>query len=94
MADQNGPNPNANKDKAEGERWTAGQSGNRSSTRDEHPERNYPNRDRGDASGITNRPLSEEVENQEHLPDRGTYKDETDNPASTRREGDYDEDQR
>ena len=67
MADQDRPNQNANKSKAEGDR---------------------------DAGGITNRPLSEEIENQRDLPERGTTKDHTGDPASTRREGDYSGDER
>ena len=89
MADQDRPNQNANKSKAEGERPAQG----RNSPGDEHPERNYPADDRDNAGGITNRPISEEVENQERLPERGTQKNSTSNPGSTRPEGDYAEDQ-
>ena len=50
--------------------------------------------DGDDAGGITNRPLSEEVDNQETLPKRGTNRDRTRNPDSTRPEGDYTENDR
>lgn len=94
MADQDRPNQTANKAKAEGERSTAETNRGGNSPRDEHPERSYPAGERGGTGGITNRPMSEEVENQEELPERGTHKDETQNPGSTRREGDYSKDQR
>lgn len=74
MADQDRPNQNANKSKAEGDRYPAGE--------------------REGTGGITNRPMSEEVDNQEELPERGTHKDRTANPGSTRREGDFAEDER
>ena len=66
MADQDRPNQNANKEKAEGGR----------------PERQYPGGDTADAGGITNRPLTDEVENQEHLPERGTRKNREDEDSS------------
>ena len=47
-----------------------------------------------DAGGITNRPLSDEIGNQESLPERGTSRDRTRNPDSTRPEGDYMENER
>ncbi len=68
MADKDTPNRPANKDKAEGERW--------SSEKDVIPDsesstaRTYDD-DGDDAGGITNRPLSEEIDNQNSLPDRG-----------------------
>jgi hypothetical protein len=73
MADMDTPNRAANKDKAEGERSTVAESeqspaipNSESST-----DRKY-NIGVGDNSGgITNRPLDEEVENQEALPERG-----------------------
>lgn len=80
MADQDRPNQNANKSKAEGDRSTVQQSGQN-------------DRD-GDAGGITNRPLSEEVENQQDLPPRGTTRHRTGDPESTRREGDSSGDER
>lgn len=91
MAQQDRPNQNANKSKAEGERW-----GSESDTvarvdRDENPERLYDDEDTDDAGGITNRPLSEEIGKQETLPSRGTTRDRTDDPGATRPEGDYTE---
>ena len=81
MADQDRPNQNANKSKAEGER-------------DIHPERLYDDEDSDNAGGITNRPLSDEIGNQQALPERGTSKEQTRNPDATRKEGDYEEDER
>jgi hypothetical protein len=43
----------------------------------EQADRNsYPADDGDDAGGISNRPLEEEMENQDALPDRGTSKEE------------------
>ncbi|HVL67771.1 MAG TPA: hypothetical protein VM364_10945 [Vicinamibacterales bacterium] len=89
MADQDRPNQNANKTKAEGERWSAEQYSVKNADRDEHPEQQYDAGDRDDAGGITNRPLSEEVGSQESLPERGTTREQTDDAGSRRREGDY-----
>lgn len=94
MADQDRPNQNANKSKAEGERWGSDPDAVRNADRDENPERLYQDEDGDDAGGITNRPLSEEIGNQEALPDRGTNRDRTGNPDATRREGDYTEEER
>jgi hypothetical protein len=93
MADQDRPNQNANKAKAEGER-SAADANRGGGARDEHPERSYPAGKRSGTGGITNRPISEEVENQEELPERGTHKDQTSDPGSRRREGDYSRDDR
>jgi len=68
MADNDTPNRAANKDKAEGERWKSEQGvipNSESST-----ERGYED-DGDDAGGITNRPLGEEIDNQNSLPERG-----------------------
>ena len=68
MADKDTPNRPANKDKTEGERWSSEQDAipdSESSTA-----RGYED-DGDDAGGITNRPLSEEIDNQNSLPDRG-----------------------
>ncbi len=68
MADKDTPNRAANKDKAEGERWSSEQDvipNSESST-----SRGYED-DGDNAGGITNRPLSEEVDNQNSLPNRG-----------------------
>lgn len=94
MADQDRPNQAANKQKAEGERWASDANAVRNADRDENPERLYQDNASEDAGGITNRSLSEEIGNQEALPGRGTNRDGTRNPDSTRREGDYTEDQR
>jgi hypothetical protein len=94
MADQDRPNQNANKSKAEGERWGSDSDTMRNADRDENPERLYDGGDSDDAGGITNRPLSEEVGNQEALPKRGTNRDRTRNPDGTRGEGDYGESER
>lgn len=67
MAEKDTPNRPANKDKAEGERWRSEQDvipDSESSTG-----RSYED-DGDDAGGITNRPLSEEIDNQNSLPDR------------------------
>jgi hypothetical protein len=94
MADQDRPNRAGGKDKAEGERWSSEENTIRNADRDENPERLYDDRDGDDASGITNRPLSEEVDNQESLPERGTNRERTRNPDATRPEGDYTESER
>ena len=68
MADKDTPNRPANKDKAEGERWSSEQDvipDSESSTG-----RSYED-DGDDAGGITNRPLGDEIDNQNSLPDRG-----------------------
>ena len=68
MADKDTPNRPANKDKAEGERWRSEQdtvAESESST-----SRSYDD-DGDNAGGITNRPLDEEIDNQNSLPDRG-----------------------
>lgn len=75
MADQDKPNKNANKSKAEGERLNdEGMNRVRNADPDAHPERLYDTPVSEDAGGITNRPLSDEIENQESLPERGTTK--------------------
>lgn len=90
MADQDRPNQNANKDKAEGERWSPEEDSSiQSADRDEHPETQYEDEDGDNAGGITNRPFQEEIRNQEELPERGTSRDSSGNPDATRREGDY-----
>jgi hypothetical protein len=69
MADKDTPNRAANKDKAEGDRSTVEEvsvPNSESST-----DRGYVDMDGDNAGGITNRPLDEEVENQNALPERG-----------------------
>jgi hypothetical protein len=69
MADNDTPNRSANKDKAEGEPWRSeeGVIPNSESSTD----RGYEGNDGDNAGGITNRPLDEEIENQNALPERG-----------------------
>lgn len=65
MADQNMPNDASRKSKAEGERWSP-----ESENAGPRERSGYTNT--GDeAAGITNRPLDEELANQESLPERG-----------------------
>ena len=64
MADQNMPNDASRKSKAEGDRWSE----ENDKAGREHG--NSPAAER-DAGGITNRPLDEERDNQESLPERG-----------------------
>ncbi len=70
--DRSTPNPASNKSKAEGERW---------SSEDDTVERQDRQRSSDDrmteadaAGGITNRPLDEEMNNQDRVPDRGERK--------------------
>lgn len=93
MADQNRPNQAANKSKAEGERWSSDEHTVRNAEREEKPEQLYDADDTDNAGGITNRPLSEEVGNQEELPARGTSRG-SDDPNATRREGEYGDSER
>ncbi|HET7695875.1 MAG TPA: hypothetical protein VFK57_09225 [Vicinamibacterales bacterium] len=62
MADQDIPTRSSNMEKAEGDRDDAPAP---------RPETNYTERGR---TGITNRPLDEEVENQKDVPERGESK--------------------
>ena len=62
------PNQAANKSKAEGERWSS------ESDTVERRERNRaaePRTGSEEGGGISNRPIGEEVENQELVPERG-----------------------
>jgi hypothetical protein len=76
MASQDRPNQNANKTKAEGDRWSSEQDTVKKVDYD-IPAENYPADDGDNAGGITNRPLDEEVDNQESLPTRGMSRDES-----------------
>jgi hypothetical protein len=70
MADTDTPNPASKKDKAEGDRSTVEESAaipNSESSTD----RKYNVGIGDNTGGITNRPLEQEVENQEALPERG-----------------------
>ena len=89
MAEQDRPNQSANKSKAEGERWSSEGNNVRNADRDEAPEQQYDQEDTDDAGGITNRPLSEEIRNQQELPTRGTARDSSGDPNATQPEGDY-----
>jgi hypothetical protein len=69
MADNDTPNRSANQDKAEGERWKSEEGvipHSESST-----DLGYGEGDGDKVGGITNRPLDEEIENQDALPERG-----------------------
>ena len=74
MADKDTPNRAANKDKAEGERWQSeeGVIPNSESSTD----RRYKDDDGDNTGGITNRPIGEEIDNQNTLPDRGRSQDD------------------
>lgn len=71
--DTDTPNRSANRDKAEGERWTS------DSDTVEVADRNAEGAE--DTGGISNRPLSEETKRQESLPARNTNRG--DKEAST-----------
>jgi hypothetical protein len=71
MADDNA---SRNRDKAEGDRSTTRNNESTSRAGEEVAGRYDQSGDEG--GGITNRPLDEEVENQEQLPERGRKKDE------------------
>lgn len=74
MADNDTPNRAANKDKAEGERWKSeeGMIPNSESSTD----RRFKDENGDNAGGITNRPIGEEIDNQNALPDRGRSQDD------------------
>jgi hypothetical protein len=79
MADDNSPSQNANKSKAEGERWSPeGTSATKAAERSEVSS-NYQDTDDDDAGGITNRSYNAERENQDALPTRGASRDESRN---------------
>ena len=91
MAHQDSPKQNADRARADGERWSSEPAGIRKADRDEHPERLYEDEDTDNAGGIINRPLSEEIDSQEGLPARGTNRDSTRDPEATEPQGDYTE---
>ena len=78
MADTN-PNQNANKSKAEGERWSPEESSATRTAERSDASTNYNDENNDDAGGITNRSYTEERENQDALPTRGTSRDESRN---------------
>ena len=63
--DRNMPNPASNKSKAEGDRWQS------DSETVERRDRENTGSHSNQGGGITNRPLKEEEENQDAVPDRG-----------------------
>jgi hypothetical protein len=67
MADQNQPNRSSNMEKAEGDRTSVGNT--------DTGRRSEWGEGTSEGGGITNRPLGEEVENQEEVPERGDRKD-------------------
>jgi hypothetical protein len=77
MADNNTPNQNANKSKAEGERWSRDESSASTAAERNDIPSNYDDANNDDAGGITNRPYNEERQNQESLPPRGTSREES-----------------
>jgi hypothetical protein len=66
--DRNTPNQAANKSKAEGERWKSEPDTVEKRDRSQASERTTESDEGG---GITNRPLEEEMRNQDLVPDRG-----------------------
>ena len=78
MADNNTPNQNANKSKAEGDRRGTDASATVAAERNEVPS-NYDDANNDDAGGITNRSYNEERQNQESLPSRGATREESRN---------------
>jgi hypothetical protein len=72
MADENVPNPASQKDKAEGERLQETER-----LQNDTPEQVTDRYDEGkEGGGITNRPVDEEIDNQQALPRRGRTKSE------------------
>lgn len=74
MADNEHPNQNANKTTAEGERWSSDENSVRNAQREETPAQQYGEESGDVATGISNRPLGEEIGNQDKLPTRNTTK--------------------
>ena len=79
MADNNTPNQNANKSKAEGDRWSAEQTSATKTAENNDVASNYKDTNEDNAGGITNRPFDEERDNQEALPPRGTSREDRGN---------------
>jgi hypothetical protein len=82
MADQNVPNEASRKSKAEGERFSPDGENAGADERSGY-------RSTGKPAGITNRPLDEEIGNQQSLPERGESK-----PGAHAGHGDDDVDDR
>jgi hypothetical protein len=70
MADNDTPTRAANKEKAEGDRSTAQHNADVPNS-ESSTDRGYRDANRDHAGGITNRPIEEEAENQNALPERG-----------------------
>jgi hypothetical protein len=66
--DRNTPNQAANKSTAEGERW---RSDDDTVERQDRTRSSEDGMTEADGGGITNRPLEEEVDNQNRVPERG-----------------------
>jgi hypothetical protein len=79
VADNNTPNQNANKSKAEGDRWSSEQTSATKTAETNEVASNYKDTNDDNAGGITNRPFDEERDNQESLPPRGTSREESRN---------------
>jgi hypothetical protein len=69
MADPRGPNDASRKSQAEGDRWTS------DSEAVERYDQNSATESTDNAGGITNRPLAEEIGNQDALPRRRTSRE-------------------
>ena len=71
--DRSTPNQASNKSKAEGERWKSEDDTveRQDRTRSSDDQMTEPD----DAGGITNRPLDEEMDSQDRVPDRGERKE-------------------
>ena len=65
------PNQAANESKAEGERWSSDADTVERRDRTRSVDEQVAGQDEDDAGGITNRPLDEEIRNQDKLPGRG-----------------------
>jgi hypothetical protein len=85
---------NANRDKAEGDRGSVSDSSATRAAERSDVSRNYADENGDNAGGITNRPLDEEVDNQESLPPRGRSREETRNLSEDSGEPEMDREER
>jgi hypothetical protein len=89
MADPKRPNQSGNKSKAQGDRWSS-EPNSVGKVDYDVPAEQYPPDDGDDAGGISNRPLDQEMDNQESLPargeDRGELRDQLDHESEMDRE--------
>jgi hypothetical protein len=83
MADDKIPNSASRRDQAEGERWSPAQTDEATSSAARDVIERY---DDGEGSGIANRPLDEEIENQSGLPERGSAKERDERGGGGRRD--------